>query len=217
MKRFGYLLLAVALLMALAAGCDAQDGTDATNTGKETSPQEAKETKPNTQESSEPEEMQEISVMLFDRANIPDGEGTIDDNRWTKYLNENMALLNIHVTFEPLPRSEENSKIPVLMASGTASDIMMTYNNALVESFYRDGGTYDLAPYVEESGEDLTAYLGEKVLQAGQMPDGAQFAIPARRAIYTRHNLFVRKDWLVKLDMDIPTTPDEFLDMLRRF
>lgn len=213
MKRLIYLLLSIALILTLAVGCDkAQDETS----GKTDKPAATtKEETPSQKDT--PKDVQEISVMLFDRANIPDSEGTIDNNRWTKYLNENMADLGIHVTFEPLPRSEESSKIPVLMASGTASDVMMTYNNALVESFYKDGGTVDLAPYVEEFGADLKEYLGEKVLSAGRLPDGAQFAIPARRAIYTRHNSFVRKDWLDALGMDIPTTPDEYLDMLRAF
>lgn len=217
MKRLLYLFLSIAMIFSLAIGCSKTEDKASSETKAQSDAKDEKKETVAEKEEAKPAEMQEISVMLFDRANIPDSEGTISDNRWTTFLNEGMAPLNIHVTFEPLPRSEEGTKIPVLMASGTASDVMMTYNNALVEQFYHDGGTVDLSSYVEEFGADLKAYLGEKVLMAGQLSDGAQFAIPARRAIYTRHNLFVRKDWLDTLGMDIPTTTDEFLDMLRAF
>lgn len=193
MKKTVLFIMASLLLMAAASGNGAQ-------------------------ESGASGKMTEISVMLFDRANIPADQGTITDNRWTKYVNEEMAALNITVEFQPLPRSEEGTKIPVLMASGTASDIMMTYNNALVESYYKDGGTTNLAPYVsEEYASQLRTYLGEAVLKAGQTSNGEQFAIPARRSIYTIHNMFIRKDWLDTLGIEIPTTPDEFLIVMKAF
>lgn len=171
----------------------------------------------NTKKEEKPKELVEISVMLFDRSNIPDGEGTIDDNRWTQWLNEKMNAKGIKVNFQPLPRSEEGTKIPVLMASGTASDVMMTYNSALVEKYYRDGGTYELSKYIDEHGSNLKKYLGEEVLNAGKLEDGSQFAIPARRATRASHNFFIRKDWLDELNMQIPTTVDELYEVLKAF
>ena len=91
------------------------------------------------------EDMVEISVMLFDRGNTPAGEGSIDDNRWTQYINPEMAKEGIKVNFVTVPRSEENQKIPVMMASQTAADIMMTYNSTLVEQWYNQGGLHDLS------------------------------------------------------------------------
>ena len=65
------------------------------------------------------DKLTEISVMLFDRGNIPSDQGYVDDNKWTQYANEEMAKLGIKVNYILVPRSEENTKVPVMMASGT--------------------------------------------------------------------------------------------------
>ncbi len=102
------------------------------------------------------------------------------------------------------------------MASGTAPDIMMMYNDALVEQFYVDGGTYDLAPYLDGASQ-LKEYIGEECLSFGRNTKGEQFAIPARRSTIARTNAFIRKDWLDKLGLEVPKTVDELYNVLKMF
>ena len=218
MKRYFVLLLVLLLTLSIFTGCTgggkapANSGETSTDTppGKDSNEKAEDKTDP-------PSETVEISVMVFDRGNIPDGQGTIDNNRWTQWLNEKMAPQGVQIKFMPIPRSEEAQKIPVLMSSGTAADIMMTYDNTLVEKFYRDGGTYELTPYIEAHGADLVKYIGQEVLDAGKTVEGEQFAIPARRATQVQTNCFIRKDWLDKLDLEIPKTVDELYNALKRF
>lgn len=161
------------------------------------------------------DKMVEISVMLFDRGNTPAGEGSIDNNRWTQYINQEMAKQGIKVNFVTVPRSEENQKIPVMMASQTAADIMMTYNATLVEQWYQQGGLHNLSDALEKYGQDLIAYNTRDVLNYGKTKDGAQYAIPARRAITAAFNGFIRKDWLDALGLKMPETPDELYVALK--
>lgn len=211
-----YLAVGLVLLLALGifSGCAGGDNTPSDNNKpNDTSVKEASGNKTDDTTG----ETVEISVMVFDRGNIPDDQGTIDDNRWTQWLNEQMAPQGVQMKFMPIPRSEEAQKIPVLMSSGTAADIMMSYDNTIVEKFYSDGGTYELSEYVAEYGEDLVKYIGQEVLDAGKNAEGEQFAIPARRATQVQNNAFIRKDWLDKLDLDIPETVDELYDALKAF
>ena len=161
------------------------------------------------------EKMIEISVMLFDRGNTPAGEGSIDNNRWTQYINKKMSAEGIHVNFVTVPRSEENQKIPVMMASQTAADIMMTYNSTLVEQWYNQGGLHDLSEALEKYGQQVIEYNTKDVLSYGIAKDGAQYAIPARRAITAAFNGFIRKDWLDALGLKMPETPDELYAALK--
>lgn len=88
-----------------------------------------------------------------------------------------------------------------------------------MKAFFNDGGTYDLAPYIDgdDQAKNLKEYIGEECLKIGRNKDGNQWAIPARRSTTAASNLFIRKDWLDDLGMEIPTTIDELYTVLEAF
>ena len=159
-----------------------------------------------------------ITVEVFDRSNAPEGS-TVIDNKWVDYINEAMGKVGIKVEFVAVPRAEEVSKIQLMMASQTAPDIMLCYNSAVVEGFYNDGGTVDLAPYIdaEDQAKNLKEYIGEECMNIGRNADNAIWAVPARRSVTAETNLFLRKDWLDKLGMPVPTTIDELYNVIKAF
>lgn len=162
-----------------------------------------------------------ITVMVFDRSNAPDGQ-TATNNIWTEYINEKMNEVGINVEFIAVPRSDELNKVNTMMASGTAADIMLTYTGSIVEDFYNKGGVHELTDYVKGEGqvENLKAYFGadyDNLINVGTNSDGEVWAIPAKRSTTARSNMFIRKDWLDELGMDIPTTIDELYDALYAF
>ena len=95
-----------------------------------------------------PDTMTSLTVELFDRANIPESQGTLEDNQWTRWVKEEMQKLNVDVTFVPVPRGEETTKLNVLLASGTAPDISFTYDRVLFAQYASDGGLTPLDDYV---------------------------------------------------------------------
>ena len=159
-----------------------------------------------------------ITVEVFDRSNAPEGS-TVIDNKWVDYINEKMSKVGIKVEFVAVPRSEEVSKVQLMMASGTGPDLMLCYTGSIVEGFYNDGGTYDLAPFVDgaDQAQNLKAYIGEECLNVGRNTDNALWAIPARRSVTASQNLFIRKDWLDELGLQVPTTVDEMYTVLKAF
>ncbi len=159
-----------------------------------------------------------LTVEVFDRSNAPEGS-TVINNKWVDYINECMGKVGIKVEFVAVPRSEEVSKIQLMMASQTAPDIMLSYSAPVVEGFYNDGGTVDLAPYVDaaDQAQNLKEYIGEECLNLGRNAENALWAIPARRSVTAQNNLFLRKDWLDKLGMQIPTTVDELYNVVKAF
>lgn len=156
-----------------------------------------------------------LTVEVFDRSNAPEGS-TVIDNKWVDYINEQMGKVGINVEFVAVPRSEEVSKVQTMMSSGTGADIMLCYTTSVVEGFYNDGGTYDLAPYIDGEGqaENLKKYIGEECMNIARNADGALWAVAARRASTAQDEIFIRKDWLDALNMEIPTTIDEMYDYL---
>ena len=78
-----------------------------------------------------------------------------------------------------------------------------------------------LQPLLDEYTDlipDLTSLLGEANMTWKLDPfTGTNYAICARRMNVARINTFVRKDWLDKLGLAMPTTTQEFEDMLYAF
>ena len=158
-----------------------------------------------------------ITVELFDRSNAPDGS-TITDNRWTKYVQEEMQKVGINVEFVPVPRWDEVTKMQTMIASQTAPDITLTYSYPYADDYLKQGGVWDLTEFVdgEDQAQNLKAYLGEDVLDIGRNSDNQLYGIIARRATTAKSNLFLRKDWLDALGLEIPTTPDEYYNVVEQ-
>ena len=158
-----------------------------------------------------------ITVELFDRSNAPDGS-TITDNRWTKYVQEEMQKVGINIEFVPVPRWDEVTKMQTMIASQTAPDITLTYSYPYADDYLKQGGVWDLSEFVdgEDQAQNLKAYLGEDVLDIGRNSDNQLYGIIARRATTAKSNLFLRKDWLDALGLEIPTTPDEYYNVVEQ-
>lgn len=219
-KQTAALALAAAMM---ATGCGAKQGSAGnesagnTTSGQEASKEEGAEGFQTTY-GQKTFDNTRLSVMVYDRNSAPDGV-TVINNRWTDYINQEMEKVGITVEFVAVPRSGDVEKIQTMMASGTAPDIVMSYNGTMVEDYYNQGGIYDLSPYIdgEDQAVNLKTYIGDRVLETGRNKDGALWGITARRSIAARSNMFIRKDWLDKLNMQVPTTPDELYQVLKAF
>ena len=156
-----------------------------------------------------------ITVELFDRSNAPEGS-TITENRWTEYVNQEMNKVGITVEFVPVPRGDEITKMQTMVASQTAPDLTLTYTYAYAEDYYNQGGTWNLNEFIdgEDQAQNMKAYLGEDVMNIGRNPDGELYGIVAKRATTAKSNIFIRKDWLDALGLAVPTTPDEFYNVI---
>ena len=156
-----------------------------------------------------------IKVELFDRSNAPDGS-TITDNKWTKYVNEQMNKVGITVEFIPVPRWDEVTKMQAMVASQTAPDLTLTYTYAYAEDYFNQGGTWDLSEFIDGDDQALNMkeYIGKDVLDIGRNLNGSLYGIVAKRATTAKSNFFIRKDWLKKLGLEVPTNPDELYTAL---
>ena len=70
---------------------------------------------------------------MYDRGAVPASEGTYEENRWTKWINQNGP---VNVKYIPILRSESTKKLNVLFASGSAPDIVNEYNTPFRDSLY---------------------------------------------------------------------------------
>ncbi|WP_435368264.1 extracellular solute-binding protein [Paenibacillus polysaccharolyticus] len=158
-----------------------------------------------------------LKVELFDRGKTP-SQYTISNNFISQMIQKNFGdPNNIDVQFVPVQRSEEVTKLNVLMASASdVPDIVFVYDSSVFYRYAQQGGLTDVGDLINQYGPNLKKFLGEDTLKFGQV-EGQQFAIPGKRAITARYSSFIRQDWLDKLGMPTPKTTDELYNTLKAF
>lgn len=136
-------LLAVLLLgTAALSACGNGNGNAGTSAGP--SPAAASQAPSADPYASLPKE---ISGSIYDRGQVATGEGSYEENRWTKYINENSG---VKVNWVPIPRNQEADKFNVLIASDQAPDMMTTFNRDFIVRWADEGAIQPLDEYIDK-------------------------------------------------------------------
>lgn len=213
MKKGILRIISLMLLAVMLAACSAKEETGSTTTTTDGS---TSETKDNTKDAAKAEEPTEITVMIWDRGSAAPGT-TNEDNALTKYIQEQvLAAVNVKVKFMAVPRSGSDDKVNVMMAGGNAPDVVFTYSQQLFGDYAAKGGLADLTESVKNYGSNITNFIGD-IQVMGTVGD-QQFAVMKRRGLQEpRHLAYIRKDWLDKLGLAVPTNKKELEEALIAF
>lgn len=157
-----------------------------------------------------------ISSTIYDRGRVPAAEGTIEENRWTKWINENGP---VDVSFVAVPRTNPQDKLYVLFASGTAPDVIFEYSPSIRSTLYYQGQLLPIADMIEKYSTNYKQLLEEYpgLRSAGVMPDGELYAFGKINASNFTRVLLIRQDWLDKLGLEAPATVEDYYEVSRAF
>lgn len=203
--------ISISLSLLLAAGtlltaCSSDKGSSSSQPDGSSSPGASATGKDNRPE---------ITVSVYDRNNVPASEGSITDNRWTKWINDHAP---VKVKFIPIPRSTSQDKFNVLFASGQAPDLIMDYSNPYMKSLASKG---QIIPLDEAISKYSTTYKkildGDETLQKLTKFNGKTYFFGREIGMGTNHYLMIRKDWLDKLNLKVPTTTEEYFQVAKAF
>ena len=171
-------------------------------------------------------ETRHITVEVFQRPN--DGNSDPTDNPYANYIKEGMLeKYNVEVEFVPVGRWTEVDDLNNLLATGKAPDVSYTYSAPTINTYAAmevngQPGVIDLAPYLDEYkgllGNLIDRVGGEENLYYEQDPvTGSLWMLEGALSENARINTFIRKDWLDKLGLALPTTEEEFYNALVAF
>ena len=223
MKKLIALLLVLAMMFSLAlTGCGnaAADPTEApkVDTPVETPKQD------DTPVVETPAEPVKLTAWIVQSTKVASYG---DENEMTKWLEEN-ANVDLEVT--AIPAADFGTKINMALTVGAAADLpdiifgvtkdmptasMMewaaTGNIIPLTEYYNDAElAKNINEAIERTGVDYTAHL--------YMPDGDIYSIGTYNQSYGNEypsKLWINKVWLDKLEMEIPTTLEEFHAVLK--
>ncbi|MCI8622419.1 MAG: extracellular solute-binding protein [Provencibacterium sp.] len=157
-----------------------------------------------------------ISVTVYDRGNVPTSEGTIENNRWTKWINENGP---VDVEFVAIPRTGSGDKLNVLFASGDAPDLIFEYAPTVKTPLYQQKQLMPIKDMIENYSTTYKALMEKypDLEKAGTMDDGQLYQFGRIQRIIPKRCVAIRKDWLEKLNLEAPKTLDDYYNVMKAF
>ncbi len=211
-KSLFYVTMLALVLTLLLAAC----GNNNNGANKE-EPSNTKDTT-NTNEPStdKPEVRGSLSSAIYDRGEVPAAEGTIEDNRWTKWIIENGPA---DVDFQAIPRWESLDKYNVLFASGQAPDLIYEFKTDFRDQLINAKQLMPIQDLIEEHSVEYKAMLEEYPIlrKIATRDDGNMYEFGRLNGMLPNHGLLIRKDWLDNLGLSVPKTVDDLYKVAEAF
>lgn len=115
--------------------------------------------------------------------------------------------------------SNETEAYNLMLSSGNLADVIGYVSAADLESLGRDGGLIALNDLIDQYAPHIKAEMESdpKFKQYATSTDGNIYFIPKNQGLRSCEFWWIRKDWLDKLGLEIPTTVDELHDVLYAF
>ncbi len=206
-KLFSIFAASAMVASTLLAGCGNQ------NESVPNSNETVAENQQSQEEGNESGEKPKITVSIYDRGTLDPSEGTMDNNRWTKWINENAP---VEVEFVSIPRWTSIEKFNALFASDSAPDLILNWG--MPNNWVTDGLLMPLEDVINQYSTEYKALMEEypAMKKAGSV-DGELYYFTALSPLQPNHTLVIRTDWLEKLGLEVPKTEEEFYDVAVAF
>lgn len=225
-KRLFSMLLAFILVFSLAActskSSDSNASQETTNSTQNETSDENLQSTPEKSEA-DPFGKYEPSIEVTAVRPIPDGlkfkEGeSIENNVWTREYENTLGIKIKYVWTTPEAQYEQ--KLNISIASGDLPDIFRV-NSLQLKQLVEDGQLEDLTELYEQYAAPFTKQVlsgdGGNALKSCRF-DGKLMALPKMGSAFDQtHVLWVRTDWLKKLDLPEPKTMDDVFKISEAF
>ncbi|SDW76679.1 extracellular solute-binding protein [Paenibacillus sp. CF384] len=150
--------------------------------------------------------------------NLPDGD-SLESNQYLKYVEDK---LNVKVKYEFSVEDTDgyNQKVNLAIASNSIPDIMVV-NEQQFKRMAKSGSIADLTDIYEKYASPLIkeyygSYSEDRVLNTGRV-DGKLLGLPNTNIDGSYQLMWVRKDWLDKLNLKVPSSMDDVKAIAKAF
>lgn len=157
-----------------------------------------------------------ITASIYDRGKVPPEEGTIEKNRWTEWINQHGP---VDVKFVPIPRGESVQKLNTMFAAGDVPDVILEFSTPFRNQLYSQNQLLPLDDLIEQHSTEYKALLKQwpQLKKAGTKSDGKLYEFGRANGSRPQTVLFIRADWLKKLNLAIPQTTEELFAVAKAF
>lgn len=206
-KKLTSLVLTAAMISTMAAGCGGNDAPASTTAATtKAADSNAATTAPadTAPDAAEVEKPKSIHWMVHDGMN--------EENGTAQWAEEFERLTGIELNLEMVANNEYSTILELAFASGSVPDVFDLNGEQKLAEYAKQNAVYDMTSLIENS--DLYGKVNSELWEALRI-DGKLYGVPPEVA--SGAVTYVRKDWLDRLGMAVPTNYQEFTDMLRAF
>lgn len=196
-------VLAAALLASQVAACSGNN-----NTPEATTKPSAANTNDQTSATEAPAAPAKIHMLVSDHS-VPVPK---EDDTRIKYLEEKT---NTDLNIEFLGHGTYADQLKLKFASGEFPDVYQSWSGPETD-LVEGGQILPLNDLIEQFGPNLKKFIPQAAWDAVTVK-GEILAIPQPAITQSGAVTFIRKDWLDKVKLPIPTTSEELLTVLRAF
>ncbi|MFC5464581.1 ABC transporter substrate-binding protein [Lederbergia graminis] len=158
-----------------------------------------------------------LNVLIHGQANVED----FATNEFTKWYEEQT---NVHLNFEVVGPKGAQEQLNLIMSSGDYPDVIIGFGiSATKQMVYGKQGVFiPLNDLIEKYGHGTKEMFkelprAEEIITA---PDGNIYGLPFighNPHTFYPHKMWIYEPWLEKLNLDMPTTTEEFYEVLKAF
>ncbi|UVI32642.1 extracellular solute-binding protein [Paenibacillus spongiae] len=152
---------------------------------------------------------------------VPPRIEDISTNTVTKFIEERM---NIKFKFDATPQANAADKKKLIMASGDYPNVFLSggFTQAEQIDYGKQGILIPLNDLIDKYGNEIKKAFDEDpdLRAAITAPDGNIYALPHINDCFHcwySQKLWINKEWLKKLNLEMPTTTDEYYEVLKKF
>lgn len=207
MRKIITFILSIMVIGLLFTGCQKKEDTEEVKSGSS-----------ETDNSSEGNAKQKEPFFILSNQVKPG---------WPKELKDDIIKQKIQDSsgykyrLEMYKGEDYKTKLQLYLASGKYPDMWYAENPQQVIEWKEAGVIQPVGDLLQEYGKDLLPYIDEKAIE-GFSIDGELYVIPwgSGKGDINQpltQGLVLRKDWLDNLGLDIPTTLDQYHDVLKAF
>lgn len=211
-KKIGLLALLVLVLGVIAACSKNTEDTAANNPEPTQNATEPAAQQPEQPEAEVEKEPYEFSIMLSNENSTYARELKPDD----VYTTELARLSGVKVNYSFFEAADFNNILTTRLASKEMPNVFQLsgagITNPTAKSAASAGVFLDLTELLQEHGQNILQAFPEDVWKSPQVSmDGKIYGIPKKSALAATKLLFIRQDYLDRLEMKAPETLDDYL------
>jgi len=145
---------------------------------------------------------------------------TLDNNRWTKFFLDQYGI-TVKNTFVAQGGDQYNQKFKLAMASDGLPPYLQVASSSDLKDLVDAGKVMELGPYYETYAspqmKSITEAEGKNIFDFASF-DGKIYGIPLKGTSTDGYNhLWIRQDWLDKLNLQRPKTMDDVMNIAKAF
>lgn len=145
--------------------------------------------------------------------NKPTPTGDLMNDATAKYMGD---MTNTQLDIQFLPNTNYAEHLKLKFAAKEYPDAFLGFGLTQQDGALANDLVLPLNDLIEEHGPHLKTYIPQEAWDAVTVK-GQIMGIPQPSYTPSARIFFIRQDWLDRLNLEVPKTSDEFLDMLRAF